>query len=251
MDPCHNPRPLARRSFIITPYRGSDDGSLRPSIMPDRCNQAAAEGTECEMRAHHWRERKTGPQFPLLVVRCETHGVAFTLYPPGHVPYGRVAVAAVDVQGKPLHRADDMTSVPRLAWEQSMFGASQDAAKAVAWPRSGHDAASFQGSWRTQGRYIAQASDVLGLTGSEHPSFVGALGVSALGQREAASAYRSAGGYEARGRAVCMIVGELELTPCDLLDVILRAGFAAGRWGRPRRWDERFGMRDVVRARSP
>jgi hypothetical protein len=249
MDPCHNPRPLARRSFIITPYGGADDGSLRPS-MPDRCNQAAAEGTGCELRAHHWRERKTGPQFPLLVVRCETHGVAFTLYPPGHVPYGRVAVAAVDDQGKALYRADDTTVVLQLAWEQTLFGAAKDAEKRIAWPRS-YDAASLQCSWRTQGRYITQASEVLGLTGSEHPSFVGGLGVSALGQREAATTYRSAGGYEARGRAVCMIVDELELTPCDLLDVILRAGFAAGRWGRPRRWDERFGLRDVVRARSP
>jgi hypothetical protein len=151
-----------------------------------------------------------------------------------------------------LYRADDTTIVLQLAWEQTLFGAAKDAEQRIAWPRSGYDAASLQGSWRTQGRYIAQASEVLGLTGSEHPSFVGGLGVSALGQREAASAYRSAGGYEARGRAVCMIVNELELTPCDLLDVILRAGFAAGRWGRPWRWDERLGqLRDVVRARSP
>ena len=250
MDPCHNPRPLARRSFTVTPYWALEDGTFCPG-MPDRCNQATAEGTGCQLRVHHWRERKTGPQFPLLVVRCETHGVAFTLYPPGHVPYGRVAVAAVDVQGKPLHRADDTTGVVQLAWEQSMFGAAQDAAKRVAWPRSGYDAASLQGSWRTQGRYILQASEVFGLTRSEHPSLVGVLGVSALGQREAACAYRNAQGYEARGRAVCVVLDELELAQGDLLDMILRAGFAVGRWGRPRRWDEQFGLRDVVRARSP
>lgn len=252
MDVCHNSRPLARRSFIVTAYQGCLDGTLRPH-MPDRCVEASEGGVACDLHAHHWRERKTGPQFPLLVVRCETHGVAFTLYPPGHVPYGRMAVAAVDAQGKPLHRADDTTIIPQLAWELTFFGAAQDAAKRVAWSRSGYDEAEFRGSWRTQGRYIAQAAELLGLTGAEQPLLVGVLGVSALGQREAAAKYRGAEGYETRGRAVCTIVDELGFVHGNLLDMILRAGFAARRWGRAHRWDERLGQLQEVtqRARSP
>ena len=40
---------------------------------------------------HHLRERKTGPQIPVTVVQCRTHRRAFTIYPLGHVPYGRLA----------------------------------------------------------------------------------------------------------------------------------------------------------------
>ncbi|MBW2735461.1 MAG: hypothetical protein JRH20_24010 [Deltaproteobacteria bacterium] len=217
--------------------------------MPDRCNEADNESAPCKLRVQHWRERKTGPQFALLVVKCETHGVAFTLYPPGHVPYGRVAVAAVDREGRPLRRGDDRTE---LAWEQTLFGAAVDGAGRIAWPRTGAADGSL-GSWRTQGRYIAQAAELLGLTEIQEPVLVGPLGVSELGQREAAGAYGRATGYETRGLAICTIVQELELVDCDLLDMILFAGFAAGRWGRARRWDAREAqLRDVgPRARSP
>lgn len=249
MDLCHNSRPLARRSFIVTPYLGSE-GKLQP-IMPDRCIEADNDGAGCKLRVQHWRERKTGPQFDLLVVKCETHGVAFTLYPPGQVPYGRVAIAAVDSEGQPLRRADDSTVILPLAWEQTLFGAAADGARRIAWPRSG--ANSSPGSWRSQGRYIAQAAELLGLTETHEPRLVGPLGVSELGQRQAVAAYGRATGYEARSLAICTLVDELELVECDVLDMTLSAGFAAGRWGRPRRWDARLcQLHDVAhRSRSP
>ena len=61
--------------------------------MPDRClvGLSGSEG-ECQMGGAGWRDRVTGPQYPLRKVRCRTHGRSFTLYPVGHVPYGREPV---------------------------------------------------------------------------------------------------------------------------------------------------------------
>lgn len=49
---------------------------------------------------NHWRNRETGPRISLAVVQCRTHQVSFTLYPPGHVPYGRKAIVGdVSIDG--------------------------------------------------------------------------------------------------------------------------------------------------------
>src|ERR1017187_11039531 len=95
MPSCHESPSFAPRAFIITPYYASDEGAFA-AVLPDRCLDTAA-CAGCEISVHHLRARRTGPQFPLTVVHCKTHGHAFTLYPPGHVPYGRVAVARNDV----------------------------------------------------------------------------------------------------------------------------------------------------------
>lgn len=248
MDPCHNRRPFARRAFITAAYRASPEGQLRPS-MPEQCLEGAAcEGSLCRIRLHHWRPRKTGPEFPLLVVECETHGIAFTVYPLGHVPYGRAAVVPVEQQGQLLHAEDGAD-----AWEQTIMGAAQDAAQGQAWPRVGGDSSSPVRSWRTQGRRIRQAAEILGLIGAQPSPLVGPFGVSALGHRECVAAFGEASGYQSRGAAVCMLIGELQSASWSQLDLILSAGFAAGQWGKPWRWDgasRRLGQVQA-RARSP
>ncbi len=251
MDPWHALRPRARVSFIITPYQPDEHGVLRPSV-PDRCRGVPDDGPPCDLRVHHWRERKTGPEFPLLVMECRTHGVAFTLYPPGHVPYGRCPVAPVDLQGRPLCTADEHGREATLSWEQTLFGAALDGAHRKAWPRR-NGLPEQQGCWRTQGRRIRQLGQIVGLVDAGDNPMLGPLGVSALGLREARAAYAQAKGYKDRGRAVGTIAMELQRASCDVLDLVLAAGFASGRWGHPLRWDARQGqLRPVVpRARSP
>jgi hypothetical protein len=253
MDSCHILRPCARRDFIITSYFPDEMGVLRP-VMPDRCSKALlGDSPPCDLEVRHWRERKTGPRFALLVVKCHTHGFAFTLYPPGHVPYGRCAIAPVDPEGWPMHRVEDGSPERALAWDASIVRAALDAARGEPWPRSNGDWTGAVGSWRTQGRYLGQLAEILGLVGAQDSPLVGPLGVSALSQREATTAYVGATGYRERGRALCMIVGELASARCDLLELILAAGWESGLWGRPLRWDARAGqLREVVpKARSP
>ena len=68
--------------------------------MPDRCLVSlAGAGGACRIQGAGWRFRKTGPCHPLRKVRCCVHGVAFTLYPVGHVPYGREPVLCQSESG--------------------------------------------------------------------------------------------------------------------------------------------------------
>jgi len=265
MDPCHTPRPVARRSFIVTPYSVGDDGVFVPE-MPLECLWASAggDGSVCRIWLHHWRRRKTGPAFPLVVGECQTHKVAFTLYPPGHVPYGRVAIAPVDPAGRLLHEptghdalevagsVEDDSEAGSLAWGATLFRAPLDAAQGVPWPRTTRSGVE---AWRTQGRWIVLGATLLGLTSlvAEGSIAAGLLGVSALTQREAAAAYAVASGYRGRGQAIMLLLVELEQAGVLALDWLLVAGFVAGRWGPPRRWDSRSGRlrRIVLHARAP
>ena len=260
MDRCHSPRPRARRSFIVTPYTVDSGGRLVP-VMPEQC-VAAEEGQCCQLWVQHWRLRKTGPGFALVVAECRTHGVAFTLYPPGHVPYGRVAMAPLDPAGRPLQleavdadgedfedAAEATESVP-LAWGTTVFGAAEDAANRQPWPRRN---STGPGSWRTQGRWILLGASLLGLMGEQLGAPQGLLGVCELTRRDAATAYAAATGYRARGQAVTRPLGELEQAGAAMLDGLLVAGFRACRWGSAGRCDPRSGhVRWLMpRARAP
>jgi hypothetical protein len=266
MESCHTRRLDARRPFIVTPYC-LDGHGVRVPEMPLKCVGATAgldgDGGGCRVRIHHWRQRKTGPGFPVVVAECRPHLLVFTLYPPGHVPYGRVAIAPVDPEGRVLHESagddaleaagsveDDGDCAP-LAWGSTLFRAAQDAAQGVAWPRVSSGAE----GWRTQGRWIALGATILGLTSpaAEGSIATGLLGVSALTQRGATAAYAAASGYRSRGQAVTRPLVDLEQAGVFVLDWLLGAGFVTTRWGAPRRLDSRSGQlrRLVPRARAP
>lgn len=104
---CHGSGPLRQgirqRPFLSAPYLAGDDGRYAPAEALDQCPFAEG-GEPCRLEKHDWRPRKSGPAIALRVLRCRTHGVFFTVYPPGYVPYGRQRLAAVDLQGAPLVR---------------------------------------------------------------------------------------------------------------------------------------------------
>lgn len=246
--------------------------------MPDRCIAGASEkDARCVVRIHHWRERKVGPGYPLVVAKCTTHGTAFTLYPPGFVPYGRVAVAPVDAEGEWVsrcergdgasqdeqggggrmangdeHEPQQRTGLP-WAWELTLLSAAQNASEGQLWSREGNESGTL-GSSRTQGRRIGVAARLLGLFGhGQDCPLVGPLGISPLTHSDAKAAYQQADGIQARGRAVMMSLAELAPAGCDLLERVLWAGSAAGLWGNAWCWDAgRHRLREVMaRARSP
>ena len=231
--------------------------------LPGKCAKSSEEGgSTCSIRVHDRRCRKTGPGYPLVVAKCTTHRVAFTLYPPGYVPYGRVAVAPVDSEGQLVPsvvgdvdaegEGTEGRIADQLAWNTTIFGAARDAERQRAWPRQrGKDGL---GSWRTQGRWIAISAACLGLTSRdrEHWPLVGLLGVPGLVWREARADYAGATGYVARGRAVVGPLEALCAVGCRLLDMLLASGFQAGRWGEPLRWDPRGKvLRCLVRLARP
>ncbi len=87
------------RPFLCAPYVTGGGGHPRPVEGIERCPLAAV-GETCKLEKHSFRDRKTGPRFALRILYCATHGQHFTVYPPGHVPYGRQAVAPVDERGQ-------------------------------------------------------------------------------------------------------------------------------------------------------
>jgi hypothetical protein len=93
--PTSRPRPFATAAYV--PGRAA---VLEPAVMPPSCVHASKGDPACVLVVHHTRERKAGPQIPVTVLQCRTHRRAFTLYPLGHIPYGRLAVAPVTLDGQ-------------------------------------------------------------------------------------------------------------------------------------------------------
>ena len=108
-------------------------------MLPARGPCGELDKRPCRLWFDHRRERKTGPEFPLTVLRCGAHDrCAFTLYPPGHVPYGRQRIAPVAPDGGAVRsEGDDALEV----FCSTAFCAALDAAAGRPWPRDG------QGPW--------------------------------------------------------------------------------------------------------
>lgn len=233
--------------------------------VPARCVVSTVpDGSDCSIAVHHLRGRKTGPYHPLAVARCKRHKVAFTLYPPGYVPYGRAPIAPLDGECQVLHETTDAEAgkgasyserAEKVAWDGTIFRAALDARARLAWPRE--SSGGTIGSWRTQGRWLAIIATWLGLTHGEDErwSYAGPLGVPTLTLREASAGYASANGYVARGRAESLVVDALSAltgTGRLLLELLLVAGFVAGLWGTALRWDARTQtLHDVTQSARP
>ena len=227
---CHAPRPIALRSFIVADYGPGANGVLiatPPNVGP--CHDQ--DERPCVICLDHFRLRSTGPCFPLAVLRCLTHDLGFTLYPPGYVPYGRVAVAPVALDG-----GDVDAGVAGFA--NTVFGAAMDGAQAAAWHRQCPGGTSKW--WSTQGRQVAAAVDLCGvapeLDAAARQAQAGALRVDTLLLIEGAQAIAAAPGYRSRGQAVLAVLGRVAVGPC-VLERVLAAGHLAGLWGPPWRWD--------------
>jgi hypothetical protein len=214
---------------MVTPYVADTDGRMIPE-RPRACPWAPA-GVECRMVVEHWRPRKTGPEHALLVMSCRDHRRAFTLYPCGHVPYGRVAVAPVREDGVPLSDR---------AFAVTVFGAALDARAGALWRREQPGRARDAGGvmhYRTQGRRLERSAALIGLV-SEHvqPLIARRLGISTLELRDAARTLQASTRTRARGTLVSGLLDRIEIRP-GILDAILIAGALADEWGPPIRWE--------------
>jgi hypothetical protein len=202
-------------------YEVRQDGVVEAPV-PGRC-PLGEDGSACEVVRHDWRARKSGPEHPLMVCRCRPHRVFFTVYPPAYVPYGRVAVVEQDSEGRVV-RGD--------ALDSTLFGAALEARDADAsgvrrMPR------------RTLTRRLEWCAAMLGLSGRVpergRDTIADTLWVPRLAVREGAQAYGASRRLCDRAAAV--------LTAWTRVPLIRRhagvfvAGYVAGLWGRPSRWD--------------
>jgi len=244
MEECHDHPGLAR-PFLFAAYRVDVLGELKP----DKVRECPySNETPCQIKFHHWRHRKTGPEHPLVVLRCRTHEHGFTVYPAGHVPYGRKAVAPVTEDGSLLHQARDeeaASTSPLLAWEQTLFVAALDAARGVAWPRevwpwSEPAAPGSAVRWGTQLRWMRRGEALLGLTAgidlSAQEQLAWQLDIPCLALIAASQTLAQDRGYRSLGTAISRLLDQLPPRP-RLVDDLVAAGYLAGLWGRPSQWD--------------
>lgn len=148
-----------RPPFVTTPYVVGRDGRVEPRL-PGEGPCRDRDGCPCRLALDHWRLRKTGPCFALAVVRCAAHELGFTLYPPGHVPYGRRAIAPVAPDGAPVCPADCSDDASAVSFEGTYFEAALDAARGQAWDR--HCPGGSDRWWQTQRRQLARGMRWLG-----------------------------------------------------------------------------------------
>lgn len=210
--------------------------ALGPAVMPRCCVHAVIEDEACVLVVHHVRERKTGPRIPVTVLQCRTHRRAFTLYPLGHLPYGRLAIAPVGLDGELLRATEGEQEGSKRppAWSTTLFGSAfaaiHESTVKLTDPRW----------WATEApERLAQGAAILGV----HPglsveaadAIAFRLEIPRLVLRQAADVYAHARGRAARGRVLVGVLGELGDT-C-LLDRVLAAGACAGCWGTVTRWD--------------
>jgi hypothetical protein len=195
----------------------------RPAHGPCQRTESA-----CRLVRDHERPRKTGPCFGVLVLRCQVHKLGFTLYPPGHVPYGRQALITLAPDGGRIH---GRPSAGRASFVGTLLSAVVAAAAGEAWGRS------EQGGeapwWGTQVRAIERAQQLVGVAPTLHADtrtrLAEALDVDGLLLRPLARSDVPEG-YRSRGERVCRV---LDVLSGGLLGArrLHEAGAISALWG--------------------
>lgn len=107
-------------------YVADEQGRMKPVGKIERCPWADEE-QRCDTYRQGFRDRITGPGFPIQIIGCKSHGRTFTVYPMGFGPYGRRRMAPVDVAGNPLEEEpgseSESLAIDRR-WESTIFRCS-------------------------------------------------------------------------------------------------------------------------------
>ena len=226
--------PRLRRPFLVTSYLPGSAGGLAAAL-PAFCPRGIElrDLSCCATKIDYYRGRKTGPQHPLAMARCRTHGCGFTLYPPGFAPYQRQPLINIAPDGSEVVTEDLGL---RRDFADTPFAAAIDAADGIGWARDSHDSLP-EHWWSTQGRHLNLAARLVGiargLAERAREAIAALLSVSGLRQRE----HLTAKGYRAMGKAVCDILSQLGAGHASRAFDLLLCGHIAGHWGEPCRWD--------------
>lgn len=227
--------------FLCAPYFAGEDGRYEPSQTIARCPWAAA-GEPCQICKHGFRDRKTGPEIPLRILRCKPHCRHFTVYPPGHVPYGRCGVGAVDLRGETVERSG---AEPEASCRGCLFEAALDAAEGRKWEREPIEDDLERPRYPTQQRRLERCGQLLGLSPALPRIVVEQirdhLGLDGLDHTLARQQFRQAKSPTPRAQAI--LATHQQVARIDHVRRLLAAGSLSGLWGHPWFWDASRGQR--------
>jgi hypothetical protein len=245
---CQPPSTEAGKApFLCAPYLAGGDGRYQPSDAIDRCPFAAA-GEPCKICKHGFRERKTGPEIPLRVLRCEPHGRYFTVYPPGYMPYGRCSVAVVDLRGEPVERSDPE---PAASCRGCLFEAPLDAAADQVWENE-PVVELHRPRYPTQRRRLRRCGQLLGLDRALSNVVVEQirdhLGLDGLDHEQARQQFQQAKSLAPQAEAI--LTAHQRSAPRGRVLRLLAAGSLSGLWGHPWLWDASRGQLFSLLGRS-
>jgi hypothetical protein len=156
------------------------------------------------------------------------HETAFTLYPPGHTPWGRKKWAPVAPDGAASTCEDGA-----LRFQDTYFEAALVAAEGTVWAREKEFAEDFRNpSLITQQCHLERALRLLGLKGDPgwREAFAQTLFIPGQRLHEAAQAMAWSSDLSALGRVVRDLLSEIPLFFGDLFDRLAACGAAVGLW---------------------
>ena len=208
--------------------------------MPTRCPRGEGGSERCRFVVVGYRNRKTGPCHPLVLLRCRRHsGPCFAVYPPGYSPYLRKRFAPVDSRGNLVRHAEiSVAGDSGASWESTLMSAAIDAGRGERWSRDG--VSDDLRRRRTQDRHLELSALLLGLSSAlstrTAQQIAGALGIAYLHLLESRRSYAAALTYVEKGAVVVDVVARLRADG-TLWRRLLRAGELAAVWRTRRRWE--------------
>lgn len=211
----------------MTPYE-KDGDKLLPQL-PDTCPLGAKDGQACRLFTDHFRERKTGPQFALCVMRCRSHEIGFTLYPPGYPPWGRKPWVRDGVVAKVEEEVEDTAK----RFRNTYFDAALEAAEGVVWPREKTLDSDFSTpSDLTQECHLSRSIRLLGMNQEPSRREIFAQLFSIPGQilHEAAAIIGQRPPLADLGRAVRTVLEAIPSTLTSIFESLAICGAAVGLW---------------------
>ena len=225
---CHDPQTVARRHLVVTPYEADGENKMAPQI-PETCPLGVKDGRPCRLFFDHRRSRKTGPCFPLTVLRCRTHEIAFTLYPPGYTPWGRKRWAPVAPDGTLLTCEESASR-----FQDTYFEAALVAAQGIVWAREKELEEDFRNpSFATQRCHLGRALRLLGIKGTPawREAFAQTLCIPGQRLHEAAQALtKQPSNLSVLGRAVRDVLSKIPRLLGGLFERLAACGAAVGLW---------------------
>ncbi len=220
------------RMFVISEYYEDDNGKFRPKLV-DLCSCYTSNDCPCRIGVQHYRNRKTGPPFHLLVAKCKTHEISFTVYPPGYAPWGRQRLAPVAPDGDLIEEEKD---TPRF--EGTYFEAAIDAANFDFWPES--HAGNTMPRRITQKRHLDRAALILGvdpgLPERVREELSQILSLSGQLLRDIAGFIKKRPSAQNKGKSICRILSVIDRSP-SIFERLAEAGAKVCLWPKPKRWD--------------